>query len=173
MSYSIAIPLLTPQVNNSSGGLPFDDGGNYGLNFPTNMPGWAWADEITYVISVGPPFGTPTNWSVSAKLQFLQPNTVHYQFVQPRWFDLQPEQIENCVVEKCGFYGGSHTAPLDGSFGLIADDTDTLPTVAAPITVQRTVKNFGFLARVQFALTHTGGTSPIAGISLTAIPKAY
>ena len=173
MSYAIAIPLLAAQTADSSLALKFDDGGGYGLNFPTNKPAWAVFDEITFVISVGTIFGAPTAWSVGAKLQFLQPHTYNYQFQQPRWFDLQPEQVENCIVEKCGFYGGAHTAPLDGSFGVIADNTDTAPSAASPITVQRTVKNFGHSARVVLNLSHTGGSTPRAGISITAIPKAH
>jgi hypothetical protein len=172
MSYAIAIPLLAAQTADGSAGLKFDDGGGYGLNFPTNKPDWSWADEITFVLSLVAINGAPTTWSVGAKLQFLQPHTYNFQFQRPVWFDVQPEQIDNCVVEKCGFYAGAHTAPLDGSFGVIADNTDTAPSAAAPITVQRTVKNFGQSARVVLNPTHTGGTSPRFGLSVTAILKA-
>lgn len=171
--YANAIPLVAAQTTDSSLALKFDDGGGYGLNWPTNKPDWSWADEITFVISIGAIYGAPSAWSVGAKIQFLQPHTVNYQFQQARWFDLQPENIENCVVEKCGFYGGAHTAPLDGSFGVIGDQSDTAPTAAAPIAVQRTVKNFGQSARIVLNMSHTGGSSPRAGISITAIPKVH
>lgn len=172
MSYAIAIPLVAAQTTNGTSGLTFDTGGGYGLNHPMNKVDWSWADEIAFVISIGAISGSPTTWSVGAKLQFLQPHTVNFQFQQPRWFDLQPENIEHCIVEKCGFYAGAHDAPLDGSFGIIADNTDTAPTAAVPITVQRTVKNFGQAARVVLNLAHTGGTTPKASVSITAIPKA-
>jgi hypothetical protein len=70
-------------------------------------------------------------------------------------------------------YAGTHDAPLDGSFGIIADNTDTTPNSVTPITVQRTVKNFGHSARIVLNLAHTGGTSPRVGVSITAITKAY
>lgn len=172
MSYSVPIPLIAANLADGSAGLKFDDGGGYGLNYPPNKPAWAVFDEITFVISIGTIYGSPSAWSVGAKFQLLQPHTTLYQFQQPRWFDLQAEQVENCVVEKCGFYGGAHNAPLDGDFGVIGDNTDTAPTDAAPIVVQRTIRNFGALARVKLNLSHTGGTNPRAAISITAIPKA-
>lgn len=171
--YSVAFPLIAAQTSDSVNALKFDDGGGAGLNHPMNKPDWSWADEITFVISLGAIYGSPTTWSVGAKLQFLQPHTAAFQFQRPKWFDLQPENVSTCVVEKCGFYGGNHDAPLDGSFGVIGDNTDTAPTDASPIVVQRTVKNFGFCPRVVLNLTHTGGTSPRAGVSVTAIAKAY
>lgn len=173
MSYSVPIPLLAANLQDGSAGLKFDDGGGYGLNFPPNKPAWSIFDEITFVISIGTIYGSPTTWSVGAKFQLLQPHTTLYQFQQPRWFDLQPEQINRIVVEQCGFYGGTHDAPLDGGFGVIADNTDTAPTDSAQIIVQRTIKNFGALARVQLNLAHTGGINPRAAISVTAIPKAH
>jgi len=173
MTYSIAIPLLTAQTSDGTAGIKFDDGGGFGLNYPTNKPDWAWADEITFAITILAVSGAPTTWSVGAKLQFMQPHTYNFQFQKPRHFDLQPEQVDTCVVEKCGFYTGLHTAPLDGDFGIIADNTDTPPTVTTPIQVQRTVRNFGQAARVKLNLTHTGGTDPRVGMSITAILKAH
>jgi hypothetical protein len=171
MSYAVTIPLLGAQGADGSTALKFDDGGGFGLNYPTNKPAWEIFDEITFVISVGVITGSPSAWSVGAKLQFLQPHTTNFQFQQPRWFDLQPEHINTCVVEKCGFYGGTHAAPLDGGFGVIADNTDTAPSAASPITVQRTVRNFGACARVVLNMSHTGGSTPRAGVSVSAILK--
>ena len=74
----------------------------------------------------------------------------------PIWFDLQPENIANNVVEKVGWYGAAHTPPVGGASGIIASNGD-----AFPVCVQRTIRNFGLRVRLMFDPQTTGGTNPL------------
>lgn len=131
----------------------------------------SWADEATFTLSVVGVRGAPATWSLGVKFQFLQPHAGvnKFQYQQRRWFDLQPDQVETCVIEGVGWYSGNHALPVAGEFGIVADQTDSLAT---PITIQRTVKHFGSDVRIVLDPKFTGGTTPSLSIALTRTPKA-
>lgn len=126
----------------------------------------AYADELTWILGVDAVSGAPTAWSLGVKFQYCLPHTTSWQYENPRWFDLQAENVATNIVEGVGWYSGTHTKPVDGGFGTVADQTDTLP-----ITVQRTVRAFGLRCRVVFDPQFTGGTNPGLKVNLVVVPK--
>ncbi|QNJ57748.1 hypothetical protein KNV22_gp28 [Gordonia phage Love] len=126
----------------------------------------SYADELTWILAVQGVTGSPTAWSLGAKFQYCQPNTSGYQYTNSRWFDLQAENVATNVVEGVGFYGGPNSAPVGGAFGVVAKFGDTVP-----VTVQRTIRNFGLRCRVALDLSISGGTDPGIKVSLTAMAK--
>lgn len=131
----------------------------------------AYADEVTFIISVAGVTGAPTSWSLGAKFQYCLPHTTGYQYQNPRWFDLQPENVETNVVEGVGWYGGNAQPPADGSYGTLATSAEGIDFAANPRTVKRTVRHFGHYVRVSLNPTFTGGTNPGLLVSMVAIPK--
>lgn len=138
--------------------------------------------ELTFVVSVVGTTGTaPSAWSLGARFETMLHHTVGYQYQFPIWTPLQPEQIEECVAEGVGWYGGTNAPPADGvGFGIIADSTSipdgassgTLASelsivvgggglsLAAPparVTVARTVTHQMGGVRVRFDPQITGG----------------
>lgn len=133
---------------------------------PPNRIDWDWADEVTFQIDVQSVQGTPTDWALTAKFQFCMSDTTGAGYSTERWFDLQTEQVAQCIVEQIGWYGGASTAPTGAAVGTIAKLGDTLP-----LTVQRTIRSFGARVRVLLVPTFTGGTSPTVTCSVLAIAK--
>lgn len=134
---------------------------------PHPMEFGAYADEVTWILSVAGVTGAPTAWSLGAKFQYCLPHTTGNQYRNPVWFDLQPENVETNIIEGVGWYGGANAPPVDGGYGIIASNAD----FTGRVTVQRTIKHTGLLHRVRFDLSMTGGTDPGALVTLVAIPK--
>lgn len=133
---------------------------------PPNRIDWDWADEVTFQVDVQSVQGSPTTWSLTAKFQFCMSDTTGAGYSTERWFDLQPEQVQKCIVEGVGWYGGAATAPTGVAAGIIAQNGDTLP-----ITVQRTIRNFGARTRVLLVPTFADGTNPTVTCSVMAVAK--
>lgn len=122
------------------------------------------SSEVTFIIGCYGATGSPAEWSLGAKFQFCLPHDDGYQYSRDTWFDLDSANVHGCIVEQCGFAGPGKTAPLDGSFGIIADQATTVGGTALstnnPVIVQRTIKHFGLRVRVALDLQFTGGTDP-------------
>lgn len=135
--------------------------------FPPNQMDFPHAQFLTFTISVTGVSGAPTTWDLNAKFQLCQINTDGLHLSNPVWYDLQTEQVESIVTEGVGWYGGAHTPPVGGAYGLIADETD-----AFPLTVSRTLAlGFGMRARVLTNPVFTGGASPRILLSVTLTEK--
>lgn len=117
------------------------------------------SSEVTFTIGCFGATGSPTAWSLGAKFQFCLPHDDSFQYSKEIWFDLDEANVAGCIVEKAGFNGPGKTAPLNGGFGVIADQSSGA-TVNSPIIVQRTIKHFGLRVRVALDLQLTGGTDP-------------
>lgn len=135
-------------------------------NQPANQIDWGWADEVTFIVDVQSVQGVPTDWSLTGKFQFCMPDTTGAGYSAERWFDLQAEQVSKCIVEGVGWYGGASAAPVGAAVGTIAKLGDTLP-----LTVQRTIRNFGLRTRILLVPTFTGGTTPTVTCSVMAVAK--
>lgn len=135
--------------------------------FPANQMDFPHARELTFSVSVASVTGAPTAWSLGVKFQLCQVHTTGTMYSAPRWYDLQAEQMEKLVAEGVGWYGGAHTPPVGGGFGLVADQTDTLP-----LTVSRTLLlGFGLRARIMTEPLLTGGTNPRIRLSVNLAEK--
>lgn len=119
----------------------------------------AFADEVTFYITVSGVVGSPTAWQLRAKAQFVNPNYGGFQYERQMWRDLDAANVAGCIVEKTGFAGPGKTAVTDGGFAVVAASGDTLST-DAPVTIQRTFRHFGQSVRLIFEPTFTGGTNP-------------
>lgn len=163
MTYSKSHVLLAEDVM----GLKADSDSPTPRFFPPNQMDFPHARELTFVLSVAGVSGSPSAWSLNAKFQFCQINTTGSYMTAPRWFDLQTEQVSKLVAEGVGWYGGAHTTPVGGAFGLVADNTDTLP-----LTVSRTlIGGFGMRVRLLTSPAFTGGTNPRLRLGVTLIEK--
>lgn len=136
------------------------------VNQPPYPVDWTAYKELIWTLSVASVAGAPTAWSLGAKFQFAQPHSTGLRYQNPRWYDLQEENVFAHVLEGVGWYGGAHPQPIGGASGLVADQTDTLP-----ITVSRTIVNHPAGVRMVLAPSFTGGTSPALHISLTVTGK--
>jgi len=139
------------------------------LKLPSNLIEFgAYASRVTFIVSVVAVNGAPTTWSLGLKFQYGMPSSADFIYSSPRWFDLQSANVAANIVEGVGWGYGSHAPPADGSYGIIADQTDA-PSTAAPITVQRTVRDFGQRVRLALQPKFTGGTNPSINATILAI----
>lgn len=124
-------------------------------------------EEITFTLTVGKWVGADIERSLGAKFQFLQSDSaLGNQYAKPLWYDLDETMIANDIVEGKGWSGPGFDAPLDGGFGTVADRTTT-----TPVTIKRTVRNFGRSVRVCFDRPAANTTSNGWSIGLTMIGK--
>ena len=138
------------------------DGGTL-LTCPANQPEWGvTCDELLFEITVLAVNGSPSAWSLGVKFQRWVPTTKGMQYQYDSWVDLDAVALATDVKEGVGWYSGSHADGGTG-YGTIADNNDTLP-----ITVKRTIGNFGLCARVVLLPSFTGGTSPSLSLSVNA-----
>jgi hypothetical protein len=122
-------------------------------------------------------YDIPTTWKVGLKFQVLHTHTEGGMFQKRQWVDLGKYNVASAISEGVGFGNTSQGVtdatllepPLDGGFGYIADQNTSLAT---PITVMRTIRDFGHGVRVMLDLPATGGTSPRANLSIVAYAHA-
>jgi hypothetical protein len=124
---------------------------------------FAWADSLTFILTVGGVSGSPTAGTLSVKFQLGNPHrgdggggTGNWPYSHPHLMDLETAQKTSLILD-----GADWPSPF-ASFNL-----------AAPVTVKRTIAGFGAMCNLQLdASTLTGGTTPkFTGISLTLIQK--
>lgn len=143
-------------------------------HLPAGPVGWHDTySRMTFAISIAGVAGAPPSaWSLQARFEYKIPHTAGYQRQYPVWAPFDAFNIQGCVAEKAGWAGASHPVPLDGAYGIIADNTDGLatgvsvPLASSPITpitnrvtVMRTVTILGAGVRVALLPTITGGDS--------------
>lgn len=136
------------------------------LTAPASRVEFGRYDELTWIIGVEAVEGAPTAWSLGAKFQYRLDNTGGFIYSQPRWFDLAAENITSDVVEGVGWHGAGITAPTGGAFGVVADNSSTLPA-----TVKRTLRNFPLGVRIVLDPQFTGGTNPGLRVNVTVAAK--
>lgn len=123
---------------------------------------FSWADSLTYIVTVTAVTGSPAGGTLAAKFQLGNPhlgdaanNTLNYPWSDPAYADLDTTQKTS----------------------LIADGEDWPSPVASwnsavPVTVQRTIRNFGAMVNLQLdASTLAGGTTPKFTVSAVLIQK--
>lgn len=123
---------------------------------------FSWADELTFILTVLGTTGSPSGGTLTAGFLLGNPNTQDglngtgaYQYSDPAYSAMDAQQ----------------------KWALIAEGEDWPNPVAAynsafPVTVQRTVKNFGAMVDlVLSASTLAGGSSPAFTISGVLIQK--
>lgn len=139
------------------GGMLLDGTDTTSYNQPPNLVDFSVFDQLTWMLSIdSAATGTPTTWSLTAKFQYRQMHAGStYRFQTPRWSDLSDEEIASHVVEGVGWYGPGQADP-GGSAGIIANESTSL---ASPLTVRRTLRNFPTGVRLVLTVAQTGGTS--------------
>jgi len=123
---------------------------------------FSWADNLTFILTVTAATGAPTGGTLTAAFQLGNPHlgdaanqTQNFPFSDPNYVLLDTTQKTT----------------------LIADGEDWPNPIASynstfPVTVQRTIKNFGAMVNLQLnASTLTGGASPLFTISAVLIQK--
>lgn len=136
------------------------------LEQPPYRMDFGWCSELTWELRVTGTYGSPSAWSLGVKFQYRQDHTSGYQYTAPTWSDLDDYTISSDVVGGKGWYSGTFTPPTNGDFGIVADNTSTLP-----LMVKRTLKNFPIGVRVVLDPKFTGGTNPGLKLSLVCYPK--
>lgn len=124
---------------------------------------FSWAKELTFILTVTAANGSPTGGSLTASFQLGNPHTgdgsngtrTGYQYSDPAYVVLDSSQITNLIAESEDW--PNPICNYDSSF---------------PITIQRTLKNFGAMVNLQLdTSTLTGGTNPTFTISGVLIQK--
>lgn len=132
---------------------------NYSLKTVLPLPAsdldFTWAKSLTFQIYVKQVNGAPTTATLTAKWQYLIPGTDTFaQFTQPRWIDYETTQITALLAD-----GSNFPNPLANE------------VTAFPVGFQRTIRDFGYAARVVLTPAFTGGTSPSFSVSALLIAK--
>lgn len=124
---------------------------------------FSWASGLAFILTVNGVNGSPTGGTLKAAFQLGNPHTGAgsngtngvYQYSDPAYVALDAQQ----------------------KYALIAEGEDWPSPVASynstfPVTVQRTIKDFGAMVNLQLdASTLTGGTNPTFTISASLIQK--
>jgi hypothetical protein len=124
---------------------------------------FSWADELTIILSILGTTGAPTGGTLTGAFLLGNPNTMDggngtnstYQYSDPAYATLDSQQ----------------------KWALIAEGEDWPNPICSynstfPVTVQRTIKDFGAMVDlVLSASTLTGGTTPTFTISGVLIQK--
>lgn len=132
---------------------------------PANLMDFgSYARQVTFMVRVAAVTGAPTAWSLGVKFQYGFPSTDGYQYQTPQWADLEALHLTSDIAEGAGWFTGSHPRPTGGEFGVVADQTDTLP-----IAAKRTLRNFGLRCRVVLEPKFTGGTNPAIKATVLAV----
>lgn len=124
---------------------------------------FSWADELTFILTVTGVSGSPSGGSLTAAFQLGNPHTGDglngtngaYQYSDPAYTLLDTAQKATLIAEQ-------------------EDWPNPVCTYASsfPVTVQRTIKDFGAMVNLQLnASTLTGGTNPVFTISGVLIQK--
>jgi hypothetical protein len=124
---------------------------------------FSWADRITFILTVTAVSGSPSAGTLTAAFQLGNPHTGDagngtnplYQFSDPTYATLDTAQKATLIAE--GEDWPSPVCSYNSSF---------------PVTVQRTIQNFGAMVNLQLnASTLSGGTNPAFTVSGTLIQK--
>ena len=124
---------------------------------------FSWADELTFILTVTGVSGSPSGGTLTAAFQLGNPHTGDggngtnsaYQFSDPAYTSLDSAQISNLIAE--GEDWPNPVCNYNSSF---------------PVTVQRTISDFGAMVNLQLnASSLSGGTSPTFTISGVLIQK--
>lgn len=127
----------------------------------------AYGDEVTWVLRIESVVGAPTAWSLGVRFEYAVEHTgANYGLISPTWVPYSNLDLGADCREGVGWYAGAHPAPADGGFGIVADQTDTLP-----VTAKRTIKVSTLRHRVSLSPSFTGGTSPGINLDLLAIVR--
>lgn len=110
----------------------------------TEWISYAWADELTFIIDVQQTTGSPTAGQLLAKFQTRVPHkNGAIQYSTQRLVDLAPEDKAGMLV--------------NGDWPAVLADY----AMGAPLTYQRTVRNFGPGLNLNLSTSAlTGGTTP-------------
>lgn len=119
---------------------------------------WAWAEELTFYITVIAINGSPTGGGIVPKFQLGTPYSSlsinsGNQFSAWNLMDLDNIQQGYMIAE--------------------GENWPTIPyTVSSPYTVSRTIRNFGDICNLQLdASSLTGGTTPTMTVCVTMTAK--
>lgn len=123
---------------------------------------FSWADSLTFILSVTAVTGAPTGGTLTAAFQLGNPHigdgqnqTQNYPFSDPNYVALDTGQKTTLIAD-----GEDWPSPV-ASYNS-----------AVPVTVQRTIRNFGAMVNLQLnASSLTGGTNPKFVISAVLIQK--
>ena len=124
---------------------------------------FSWADEITVILTVNAVNGSPTGGSLTGQFLLGNPSTGDglnstpstIQYADPAYTALDTQQLWTLIAE-----GEDWPNPI-ASYNM-----------AAPVTVQRTIKDFGSMVDfVLSASTLTGGSSPTFTVSGVLIQR--
>lgn len=149
---------------------------------PVNyMPWGAWSRQVTYAMRIAAIETTAPAWALLARVEYCIESTEGYQYENPVWAPLDAVGVATDIVEGVGIYAGSHPAPVGADWGLIADQTDLLPTYSggaittpagtAPLFFKRTVRNTTLRNRIAFKwVIPDGGPNPALRVDLAATP---
>lgn len=124
----------------------------------------AYGDEVTWQLYVESVSGAPTAWSLGVRFEYAIEHTgANWGLIAPIWVPYSNLDLGADCREGVGWYAGTHPAPADGGYGVVADQTDTLP-----VAVKRTIAVSSLRHRVHFNPQFTGGTSPAINVTLIA-----
>lgn len=132
---AIGSGLLCAQVGWSTNTPPLTSGTELPQFFSAGPNGWhQMFSRLTFLVTViglyNPTAAAVSAWSLKAQLQYGGKHSLGYGGQFPWWTPLDPNEVGSCVAEQAGFAGMSidaahiHSAPVDGSYGIIADQTD-------------------------------------------------
>lgn len=124
---------------------------------------FSWAEEIVAIITVTAVNGSPTGGALRASFQLGQPHSGDglngtnpgFQYSDPTYVSLDTAQTTNLIAE--GEDWPNPICSYNSSF---------------PVTVQRTIRNFGSMVNLQLDTSSlSGGTNPTFTMSVTLIQK--
>jgi len=125
------------------------------LEIPNTDLDWSWAKELTFQIYVSALTGAPAAAKLEVSWELLIPNTtVYQQFASPVWVPAEAGQLVSLIAD-----GSDFPSPL------------CTEVTSLPVVYQRTIKHFGYAARLKMTPTFTGGTTPGWTVSANLIAK--
>lgn len=149
----------------STGALAWD--------MPINDPEYgSWSSNVLFVVQIAAVGGGPTSWSLGVKFQVQLPHTDEEQYKIPTWVDLDSVAITSDVFEGQPWgttkrSGDAGALPSAGGFGVVATEATALP-----LTVKRTLTNFGRGCRIKLDPWAADGTSPYLNATVLAIASS-
>ncbi len=155
--------IARPKILMHAGLLRFDNtAAAYDLVIPESFVDFSEHSPrgLTWTVDIQSVSGTVTTWTLNTKFQVAAMDVAGNGFSAFRWIDLQTEQVTKKISEGVAWYGGANAAPI------VAIHSNTLP-----VTVQRTIRDFGTLCRLSFNFTNVTGASAGAGliVSISAV----
>jgi hypothetical protein len=120
---------------------------------------WAWADELTFYVTVIAANGSPTGGALVPKFQLGMP-------------------YSSLSVNSGNQFSAWNLVDLDNiQKGYMIAEGEDWPSIAynvtKPYTVSRTIRNFGDICNLQLDTSSlSGGTSPTLTVSVTMTAKA-